>query len=217
MPKNKSKKKTGKIIAIILIAVFVISVVFLFFSEESPLNNRVDRPELYIDDANNPECPEYFDCCPGTYYKQKKCPAYQACENFKCFVQECTLECCVLGRYERRECPTGFVCEKFECLLPACPYGCCENESEYRNKFCENNLECRNNECKLRICTSQCCIGKEGYEEKVCSGIQLCVNGRCEKPECPARCCMPNDPDYKPKPCPPHEKCVGRVCTIKFF
>ncbi|MAG18143.1 MAG: hypothetical protein CL944_01580 [Candidatus Diapherotrites archaeon] len=212
----KSKRITD--LLLISFMVFFVLVAFVLFSPSENSNYRPYRPELYIDDSGNPECPEEFGCCTGEFYKQKKCYAYQACINFKCQIRECTAECCVLDRFERKECPAGLVCDRYECKKPECPYSCCENESEYRDKSCKNNLECTNsNECHVRECKNQCCEGIEGYREVLCPAPQECNNGICEKPECTARCCMANDPDYKEKSCPPHENCVGRVCVIKFF
>ena len=211
---KRSKRKGLNFIAIALIIAFIcivaVGAVFLYLAT---LETQIETP------GPKPGCPEEFECCRDNEYQDKYCPAYQECENHRCEIQLCPRECCIYGRYVWKDCANGLVCERFECVNPECQEECCNEGSNYRLKECGKNQLCEENKCvekPIEDCTKECCLEEEGFTDKPCSGQLVCINNKCEKKECPALCCPQNNPEYLEKKCPPHQKCVGKVCVGRF-
>ena len=97
-----------------------------------------------------PNCPDDFECCPGTIYAELPCEdPYKTCDShFVCVQKECPYECCTASDgYKIKECINDGNCINNICYLDPCPYECCIDEIDYNNKKCESGKVCVDNDC----------------------------------------------------------------------
>ena len=196
-PRSKFLDNPAHLIVFLPIVVLAAFVAVNYFTFPQEIPARVDAAQntsqasgqgmsAGLVEAGKLSCPLSFECCNEAEYREKTCPANQACVGNRC---------------EKKECPFGCCDDE-------------GSRAEYKVKECNGNFLCEENKCVQRKCWKECCTGDPAYETKECPGIMVCISNRCEKPACPDKypCCAGDDSTYSEKGCPGRGVCKFRVC-----